>query len=267
MRGRIATSACFVVLTGCAIVPDIPSDFGLPVAEILAQTSCELQDAFISINAIPEFRRFNAPQWLITISLAPKTDTDITIGAGVTRRGLGNPLRFSTWAISTPGVQYDAKGERSSGVNFTFKSAELMADRTLQCPPESPSIHVLAKYLGVGEWLRRTAAAMAVASSVNIDKPVYNTDITIKFAGNGSYTFTIPRGTDLGSLAGSYVVDEQLNISMTPIAPKTTLHVTTLPQGGLYKGAVTTTAAVQAAQTRLDFLSLEQAIKSIQARP
>jgi hypothetical protein len=254
-------------LQGCALVPDVPPDPALPIKEILAQTACELQQTFISLSRSPNLQRFQAEQWLVNVSITPKVDTDLNGSAGWTRKHpfLGNPSRFTTWAISGPGLQLDAKAERNSGITFTFKSADLMRDKVLQCPPPIPSLHVLAQHLGVEAWLRRTAEAMTIASSANIDKPTYNTEITIKFAANGSYTFTFPPGTDLATFGGSYILDEQLNISMAPISKK--ISVVTLPVGQTFGADAITSTQEQAAQSRLDLIQLEQAIRSIQSRP
>lgn len=253
------------LLGGCSIIPDVPPDFALPVQEILQHTSCELQHAFRVLSSDPAYRRFKAGQWLVTIALTPKVDTDANASGGFTRKNpwIGNPDRFVTWNVSGPGIQFDAKGERTSGINYTFKSNELMKDKTLVCPA-SLTAHALTQHLGVGEWLARTAAAMNVASSAGIDKPSYNSDITIKFAANGSYTYTFPPGSNLASFGGSYTLDEQLNISMAPIADKQILRVTTLPLGEPYDKPVVSSVAVQNAQTRLDLQAIESAIRKLQ---
>jgi hypothetical protein len=260
-----------VFVSGCsAIIPDVPPDFALPVQEILQQTACELQRAFQYLDQ-PEYSRFHAKRWLVTVSLAPKVDTDLNVSGGWTRKNpfRDNPLRFVTWAISGPGLQLDAKGEKSGGVNFTFVSAKLMADRKLQCDQPSPSMHALAQHLGVGEWLDRTARAILVAPSAGIDRPVFNTDITIKVAGNGSYTYTFPAGTDLASLGASYTVDEQLNISLVTIDEKVPVSAVTLPSGTDFANdtrtsrQISSTASVEAATIRSDTIQLEQAIKSL----
>lgn len=148
-----------------------------------------------------------------------------------------------------------------------------MADRTLPCDVDTPSLHVLTQHLGVGDWLRRVAKAVNVAATAELDKPTYNSGFTIKFAANGSYTFTFPPGTDLAAASGSYALDEQLNISMTPLtAPPPPITVVTLPQGqtfGFPKSTVTavpTTTATDAARQRLDLIELEQAIRNLQFR-
>jgi hypothetical protein len=251
-------------LGGCAIVPGVPPDFALPVHAILAQTACELQYAFVVLDRAPELKRFKAKQWLVTVALAPKTDTDITLSGGLTRKSLSNATRFTTWTLNGPGAQVDDKAERSSGISFNFKSAELMADKTLRCPPDFPSVHVLAQHLGVGEWLYRTASAMSVASSATIDKPIYDTDVTIKLSANGTYTYTFPPGTNLAGFGGSYTLDEQLNITMVPIAETKKLTVTSLPIGQQYQQPVVSTIQVESAQNRLDLLGIEQAIRKLQ---
>ncbi|MEA2886080.1 MAG: hypothetical protein QOD11_440 [Bradyrhizobium sp.] len=255
-----------LVLGGCAIIPDVPPDFALPVHAILAQTACELQRAFIILDKAPELKRFKAKQWLVTVSLSPKTDTSVTLSGGLSRKSLDNPVRFTTWAMSGPGAQIDDKASRTSGINYNFKSAELMVDKALRCPPDFPSVHVLAQHLGVGEWLHRTASAMEVASSVTIDKPIYNTEITIKLSANGTYTYTFPPGTNLAAFGGGYTLDEQLNINMAPIADKQELSVTSLPVGQQFRAPVNSTVQVESAQNRLDLLGIEQAIRKLQTQ-
>lgn len=270
-RYRCLMLACAASVCGCsAIIPDVPSDYMLPVGEILLQTSCELQFAFRALD-VNEYRRFHANRWLVTIALTPKVDTDLNVSGGFTRKNpfVGNPLSFVTWAVSGPGLQADAKGERTSGVSFSFNSGKLMADNKMRCDFRTPSAHALAQYLGVGSWLRRTAEAILVAPSADVDKPSYNTDITIKFAANGSYTYTFPPGTNLASAGGSYTVDEQLNISMVAIDEKKSISAVTLPSGTNFvdqtetSRLVSSTATPEVAKTRTDTMQLEQAIRSL----
>jgi hypothetical protein len=253
-----------LILGGCAVIPDVPPDFALPVRAILAQTACELQSAFVALDSEPQFKRFNAKQWLVGVSLAPKMDTEATVSGGFTRKTLRNPTIFTSWAASGPGIQSDDKSERSTSITFNFNSSDLMKDKTLHCPPDFPSINVLAQHLGVGEWLTRSAAAMTVASSTTVDKPVYDTEITIKLSGNGTYTYTFPPGTNLAALAASYQLDVQLNISMSAIAATKKIVVTSLPLGEQYDVSVTSTAQVEVAQNRLDLMGIEQAIRKLQ---
>jgi hypothetical protein len=247
----------------CAVVPDIPPDFALPVRAIVAQTACELQQAFVAIDATPEFKRFKAKQWQVSITLLPRAEVALNASGGLTRRSLSSPVRFTTWALTGPGVQLDDKGIRSSGITYNFVSGKLMTDRTLVCPPDYPSIHVLAQHLGVGRWLFRSADTLLVASSLSADKPNYNSQITIRLLANGSYTYTFPAGTDLASLGGSYSLDEQLNISMVPIADRETLTVTSLPNSQQYTRPVTSTVRVSP-EVRQDLQGIETAIRQLQ---
>lgn len=265
-RGVCLASVAFL-LGGCAVIPDIPSDFTLPVQAILAQTACELQYSFLVLDSEPQFARFKAKKWLLKVTLAPKADTEVVASAGLTRKTLRSPTTFTSWAVSGPGIQSDNRSERSSSITYNFKSAALMQDNTLLCPPAYPSINVLAQHLGVGDWLNRSAAALAVAKSAIIDSPIYDTQITITFSGNGSYTYTFAPGTNFASLSGSYALNVQLNISMSQIADAPPpVHVTSLPiwQDRASSRPVSSTAQVQAAQTRLDLIGIEQAIRKLQ---
>jgi hypothetical protein len=277
MRMSASVAAIIGSLSGaCSIIPSLPPDFALPVQDILLHTACELQEALISLDT-PEFKRFKARQWSIAVSLQPRVDTGLNVSGGWTRKNpfLGNPTTFTTWAISAPGLLFDVKAWRSGGVSFNFKSsAALMNDKRLPCDVSTPSYHALAQHLGVGSWLRRTAAAINIASTAEIDKPTFTSDITIKLAANGSYTFTFPPGTDLAAFGGSYTLDEQLLISMTALPPTPKpITVVTLPHGDNFGDPkrvtveVPTTFAVESAKQRLDAIQLEQAIRNLQIRP
>lgn len=254
----------------------MPPDFALPIQEILLRTTCELKEALSSLQ-LPEYQRFNPRQWVINVSLQPKVDTNVNFSGGWTRKVPyeNSPARFVTWALSTPGLQLDLKGQRSGSITFAFDSSgQLMDDKDLDCTVSTPSLHALAQHLGVGSWLRRTAVALSVAPSAKPDKPTYNTTVTIKFAANGSYTFTFPPGTDLAALSGSYTLEEQLNISMVPIPPKPKpIVVVTLPQGDNFGRPVSrvifapVVTPLDDAKRRLDVIELEQAIRNLQVRP
>jgi hypothetical protein len=107
---------------------------------------------------------------------------------------------------------------------------------------------------------------MSVASSLSADKPVYNSEITIRFSANGSYTYTFPPGTNLASFGGSYGLDEQLNISMAPIPDKQTLVVNSLPSSPQYTKPVTSTVLIESPQIRLDLQGIETAIRKLQTQ-
>jgi hypothetical protein len=66
----------------------------------------------------------------------------------------------------------------------------------------------------------------------SIDNPSFSADVTIKFNGAGSWTFTFPPGTNLLSLSGFYRLDEGLNITFYAKTKVTPITVVTLPIGG-----------------------------------
>jgi hypothetical protein len=269
---RIGVMVSAAILAGACsnLVPDLPPDFALPMQEILLQAACELQYA-LRVLDVPEYQRFKARKWLIAVTLQPKVDTDLALSLGATRRVPTelNAIRVTTWVIGQlPGAQVDYRAERTGAVTFNFKSNELIADTKLPCDQQTPTLHVLAQHLGVGQWLYRTVEAVNATPSGLIDKPSYTTDITIKFSGTGSYTYTFPHGTDFATLAGSYSLDEQLNILMTELTDNKIVAVT-LPSGDKNgfvipsKPPEATTASVQAARERLDVIQLDQTLRSL----
>jgi hypothetical protein len=174
-------SSCVKVLAvsglgGCAIVPDMPPDIALPMKEILLNAACELQDTLRTFD-VPQFERFKARKWLITVALNPKTDTSLTPSAGLTRKvpPASNVARFITWAINSPGLQLDVKGQRSGGVAFTFKSPNLIDDKSLPCDFKNPSYHSLAQHLGIREWFERLMPCMPQALLRSTSRPTTRT--------------------------------------------------------------------------------------------
>ncbi len=277
MRGRkhcLSAVTFGLSLSGCAILPDLPVDYALPIQEILLHTACELQDAFRYLSQ-ERYSRFKADQWLISITLTPKVDTNLNVGFGHTRKtSIPNALRTHTWFIgAAPGVQLDGKGQKSGAITYSIKSQNLIADNTLICDPAQSSYHVLARNLGVGEWLYRAAVGMDAAQVADVDKPTFSADVTIKFGGNGSYTFAFPAGSDLGTLGGSYQLDEQLQILMTRLTPTKKFIVISLPTAQDFgpdpRAVVLTqaeTSVVQDAKARLDVIQLEQTIRGLRAQ-
>jgi|SRR5580704_12644703 hypothetical protein len=262
------------LVSACAVLPSLPpeAELGLPVQEIVLRSACELRDAF---NAIPksEYKHFNPTKWLIAVTLQPKVDTEITPGLGLSRVIPTTPKAPTVTTLSlgaAPGTFFDGKGERLGAVVYNYKSDALMKDYKLDCTPSTPSMNALANHLGVGDWLRRFIIATHGVDSATIDKPQFNSDITVKFAASGGYSFVFPAGTNSLSLSGSYAIDEQLNIAMTKVTTSTVVAIT-LPVGEDFlnpKNRQTfVTSTVQSAQTQMDILQLQQAITSTQPRP
>jgi hypothetical protein len=219
---------------GCAIMPDLPPDWALPMQEIVLHTACELQGALRGLNGRVNPKQFDANGWTIKITLNPKVDADIQPGAGLTRRipTTPNVPRFSNFVIgSGNGATADMRGNRTGSVDFKFDSAALIKNENLPCDAEKPSYHSLTKYLAIREWLFRAADAMILTGS-SIDNPSFSADVIIKFSGTGSWTYTFPPGTDLLSLSGYYQLEEVLNINFTAKAKVDKFQVVTLPVGG-----------------------------------
>ena len=122
---------------------------------------------------------------------------------------------------------------------------------------------------GVGEWLRCKIAATEGVNSAKLDKPQFNSDITIKFSASGGYSFAFPAGWQgadalFGSLRPSY---EQLNIAMTAVTMTTTKTVTavTSPASARHFAGVKiqqykTSTVTTTAQSQMDLLQIQQAI-------
>ncbi len=168
-------------------------------------------------------------------------------------------------------MQVYAKGHRDGSITYNIRSKILLTkDFPIACDRESASYHTLAQNLGIQKWFERTVYLEdGVMQVARIDKPAFNSQITIKFSGNGSYTYTFPYGTDLASLGGSYNVDELLSIAMVQAPDKESVEVVTLPSEGVFRPKKPVTVTTQApldAQYRLDQLQTEQILKNLQIK-
>ena len=257
-----------IYLVGCSIIPQIPHESQLPVGEIVLNATCDLKFALEHLDQ-RKFARFKARFWLISIALLPKVDAEVAVGAGYSGKSSSvSPAYLSTWVIgAAPGIQVDSKGERSSAVTYKINSADLIDDKQLDCYNSSPTFNALTNNLGVQDWLVRTAIALNSNPVATVDSPTYNSEITIKFNGDGSYSYAFPFGGALASASGNYSVDEQLQISMTPLTPPPKPYqVTTLPVPPLtsdVRNAASVSAA--AATQRLDILQLQNTLRSLRA--
>jgi len=263
-----ALTGVAVLVAGCSVVPDIPRETQLPVAEILLNASCGLQAAFRYLDQ-PAFARFKPRYWLISVALLPKIDSAMAVGAGYNGRSssIGAPYATS-WVIgSPPGLGVNTTGERNSAITFKINSADLINGVRLDCSDPSPTFGALTNNLGLYDWLVRSASALNVNPAARADSPSYNSQITIKFNGDGSYSYGFPFGGAFASASGSYSIDEQLQISMTPIdpAPKP-FTVRTLPVDDLRSDA-RNAAAISAATAnqRLDLQQLQNTLRSLRA--
>jgi hypothetical protein len=251
-----------IALAGCGYLPTLPPDTDLPIREILLNASCELQSSLRYLDN-SHFVRFKARQWLVTVTLLPRVDTDVSAGIGFS----GKSGNHSFVIGSGTGLGGDVKGARSSGVAYNMKSRELISSKTLPCDNPTPTFNALSQNLRVGEWLIRAASAMDLNPVAEIDKPTFNSQITIKFSGDGSYSYLFPVGTPSASFAGSYAVDEQLQISLLPLDPPPThYNVRTLPVNGLKSLGIANSAtltSVQQAQRRSDTIQLDTTLRNL----
>lgn len=238
------------------------------MAEILEHATCELQEAFKDLTH-NNFRRFKAENWLISIKINPKIDTDLTATAGYSAKHSGAAGQILTWTLGTPGIQLNAKGNRSGGITYTIQSQKLLSATNLPCNRSGSNYHALTQHLGVGEWLRRSVSAMSRTEMAELDSPTYTSQITIKFGANGGYSYVFPKGSDTAGLGASYTSEQQLVITMTEIKKPKTFRIISLPDGENFpipgKALATTTeeSAVQDAKNRAEILQLEQAIRSL----
>lgn len=273
----VAMATACAMSQGCTTIPDIPNDYSLPINEILRTSACELRTAFIDLSS-DEYRSFGAANWLLAVTLTPKTNREVTAGVGLTGRNTSDAGRtyFNIWALGStgaPGAQFNLKGHRDSAVSYNIHSRDLLDPSRfpLHCNKSSPAYHALSEHLGVGEWLKRTIAAKdaALGSLAKIDKPTYSSQIYVKFTGNGSFTYTFPLGTNFASASGSYDLDETLSIALTPDPPKEVIRVQTLPSGGVFgvgKETVLLSRSNVDPQARLDQIQLEQTLRNLQVR-
>ena len=269
--GVRAFGACIAIVSagGCAVMPDVPPDWALPMREIMLHSACELQTALSEIDASVNPSLFNARGWKIAVTLNPKAESDIVPGAGLTRRvpPIASGTRLGTYVLgSGNGVTLDMKGNRTGSVDFNFDSEKLILDQKLPCERETLSYHALTKHLAIRDWLVRSVEASKIAGSV-IDNPKLTAQVVVKFGGSGSYTYAFPPGAALLSLSGYYQLDETLGIVFTKKAPVIAkFDIRTLPEGGKGFGANRAQQSVQNSLTIFEDqqLSLQQIRQQLQ---
>jgi hypothetical protein len=257
------------LVSGCSIIPDQPDDYTLPIREILQHSACELRIAFSELSK-PEYASFHASKWLVAVKLSPKADAQISGGVGLTGKNtsLSGVKYFTNWALGSvgaPGANAEGKGTRTGSVVFKTSSKELLNSKNeLICPVDSPRYHVLARHLGIGEWLVRLVQAKdsAVGSMASIDSPTYSSQIFVKFSGSGNFVYNFPFGTNFAALSGYYDLDQTLEITLSPDKSGEEIVVRTLPSGGNFKGGPSRVplASRVNAEERLDATVAQQGI-------
>jgi hypothetical protein len=265
---RLSVLVTGSLLCACSMIPEMPGDESLPLAEIVLNSSCELRDAFLQLDAM-KLSSFTATQWQIGITITPKIDKELTAGFGLTGKITTNAKRlyFTNWAIGGPGLQYDTRGTKNGQLVYNIKSSDLLDIKKfpLNCDVQTKTYSLLTKNLGIRDWIVRGVLAQeqSVGNLATFDKPTYTAEIFVKFSGNGTYTYNFPFGTDFASLSGSYDMDESLSIALTSVPKATVIVATTLPGGGVFgkeKSTTITTSTAVAAPTQLDTLQSQQNI-------
>jgi hypothetical protein len=270
-----ALGAAAFAISSCAAVPGMPPDFALPVQQIVLHAVCELRFALRDLST--EYPSFTKRKWAIAITLTPKIDTEASLRAGLTGKNTAAtaPRYFNTWSVgNAPGAEYDLKGHTDGSAAYNVTSTVLL-DVTnkypLDCDTSSTAYHALTKYLGIRDWLERTVAAAdgQLSTLTKLDKPTYNSEITITVDGSGTFTYNYPFGTDFLGALGSYKLDESVAVAFAPDTSTTgpSRPIRTLPTGAEYSSVTGTGAGVvsSSAQSRLDTLGLQQAIINLQS--
>lgn len=267
----LAATALAALVSGCLGVPSLPDEREVPVQEIVASTICELRGTFVRLSDKSVHRGFKADEWGISLQLTPRVDTDLSLKLGMTRKSTLNSkaLSFLTFTLGTqPGAEVDIRGRRDGSVTFVLHSSELVRrndDLDGMCAGRDRSMHALAQYHGIYEWWTRLIVQdAALAQITRLDKPAFNSNITVKFdIGNAGTTWFIPRGTTSFTVFGLRTVDLTLSLAFArdPKRPR----VVTLPEGGLKQegAAVRRDPVSPEAQQRLDSIQQENILRNL----
>ena len=269
-RFRSAATIVFasVFSAHCATPPGMPPDFMLPIQNIVLHSVCELRFALRDISV--SHPSFTKTEWAISITLTPKIDTEGALRAGLTGKStsLPNPKYFNNWSVNGPGAEYDMKGHTDGTAVYLVTSAILLDKenkRPLDCDTSSTSYNALTRYLGIRDWLERTAAAAEGSGLTKLDKPTYNNGITITVDATGTFTYNYPFGTNFLNAMGSYRLDQSVAIAFTADPAKKVVVVRTLPSGAQYSSESSAPTVVSsAAQSSLQTLGLQQQIINLQ---
>jgi len=270
----IVAASIGATLGACAVIPDLPDEFEMPVQGILHNAVCELHWTFEDLADVSRFPNFKADQWAAAISLTPKMDVELSARLGLTGKSTTDPkiLRYVTWTLgTTPGLEYDVKGHRDGAVSFSVHSSQLLSRNGFNLPncdrPDAAAFES-RQYLGVQAWLERLIPqrGSGIDKLTNPDKPVFNSEIIIKYDGGyGGPTWFIPNGTTISAtFFGSRIRDETLSIAFTPDPKK--IPVNTLPTGApIVKPKVQSEPShvSPGAQLRLDQIQQEEILRNL----
>ncbi|WP_315755841.1 MULTISPECIES: hypothetical protein [unclassified Bradyrhizobium] len=261
-------------LGACSVIPDLPDEFEMPVQGILHNAVCELHWAFEDLSDPNRFPNFKADQWAAAISLSPKVDVELSARLGLTGKSTTDPkiLRYVTWTLGTsPGLEYDVKGHRDGSASFSLHSSQLLFRNGFNlpnCDRPGPDAFESRQFLGVQRWLERLIPQQGTGLDLltNPDKPVFNSQIIIKYDGGyGGPTWFIPNGTTVSAtFFGSRIRDETLSIAFTPDPKK--IHVNTLPTGApIVKPKVQPepSKVSPGAQLRLDRIQQDEILRNL----
>ena len=225
MRIDIRFATLVLLVAGCSMIPEVPNNYSLPIDDILHNTTCELRQAFVDLNAEQRYKSFGAGNWLVGLTLSPKSDKEIIPGVGFAAKNNSSATAaylssFAFGSAAMPGASVDIKGTRNAGVTYNLHSRDLLNVRKfpLVCDPTKPTYNALAQHLGIREWLIRTVLAQhkSTGNLTKLDKPTFSSEIFVKFSGNGSFTYAFPFGSTFASLSGNYDEDITFSIALTP---------------------------------------------------
>lgn len=224
--GRLVVLA-LAALSGCGLVPPLPSETELPVGEIITAAVCQLRDALYSVEQArsvktgdAKFGGFDPRQWAVSITLTPKNT--LWMGAGFAGSYKSNPASLKNvesftaslaGLLSVPAANVESAGYSQSVMTYTLRTAVLFDENfeprlnqickgppsaSAQCVDrrdDKPSPYALSHDLMICEWLFR-ALAPVDGDILSIASPNANTF---------SYTVSISMNAGAGASAG-YVV-------------------------------------------------------------
>jgi hypothetical protein len=140
-----------VLLTGCATLPQLPSEEQLSTQKIVDHVQCELALAWAGLPANSPIRNWDAG---FTLDLKVRTDSGIALGAD-------KPIAFGAGLLPSVAIKASGNATRSSTMKFDSPMSSINSDLVEACraepmPTETTSWRLQGS-LGVGEWVDRMA--------------------------------------------------------------------------------------------------------------
>jgi hypothetical protein len=202
-----------VLLTGCATLPQLPSEEQLSTQKIVDHVQCELALTWAGLPANSPIRNWDAG---FTLDLKVRTDSGIALGAD-------KAIAFGAGLLPSVAIIASGNATRSSTMKFDSPMSSINSDLVEACraepmPTETTSWRLQGS-LGVGEWVDRMARVVDAQDDISVLKGFsYGVEFVLKMEAGGNLAF---RYVTSNASVGPNISNEETHRIVAAFAPAT----------------------------------------------